>query len=110
MLSSLFKVAGDGREMKRGGSHVQPWVHSKLSKQGMGRMSLDDHPFEWTQTKSGKLMIYRGGELVMIVSPAKAAPILAKLGLDSDTDQQVLARVTGQYRIGNERMGKSKRK
>lgn len=73
-------------------------------------MPLADNPFEWTQTKAGKLMIYRSGELVMIISPEKAAPILAKLGLDDDTDQQVLARATGQYRMGNERMGKSRRK
>lgn len=72
--------------------------------------SLNDHPFEWQQTKAGKLMIYRGGELVMIVSPDKATPILAKLGGSPESDQQVLARVTGQYRIGNERMGKMKRK
>lgn len=73
-------------------------------------MSLDDHPFEWTQTKAGKLMIYRGGRLIMIISAEKAATVLARLGEDAETDQQVLARVTGQYRMGNERMGKSKRK
>ena len=73
-------------------------------------MSLSENPFEWTQTRAGKLMIYRGGELVMIISPEKAVPILAKLGVDPETDQQVLARVTGQYRMGNERMGKAKRK
>ena len=70
-------------------------------------MSLSENPFEWTKTKAGKLMIYRGGDLVMIVSPDKATPILSKLGRDPETDQQVLARATGQYRIGNERMGKS---
>lgn len=73
-------------------------------------MSLSEHPFSWKQTKAGKLMIYRGGELVMIVSPDKATPILAKLGVNDDSDQQILARVTGQYRIGNERMGKRSRK
>ena len=73
-------------------------------------MSLSDDPFEWQVTKAGKLMIYRGGELVMIVSSEKAAPILAKLAVDDETDQQILARVTGQYRMGNERMGKSKRR
>lgn len=73
-------------------------------------MSLSEDPFEWQQTKAGKLMIYRGGELVMIISPEKAAPILARLGSDPEADQQVLARVTGQYRMGNERMGKAKRK
>lgn len=73
-------------------------------------MSLDDNPFDWQVTKAGKLMIYRGGEFVMIVSPDKAAPVLAKLGNDPEADQQILARITGQYRMGNERMGKSKGK
>lgn len=73
-------------------------------------MSLADNPFEWSKTKAGKLMIYRAGELVMIISPEKASPILEKLGHDADTDQQVLARATGQYRMGNERMGRLSRK
>ena len=73
-------------------------------------MSLSVDPFEWQVTKAGKLMIYRGGELVMIVSSEKTAPILAKLAVDDETDQQILARVTGQYRMGNQRMGKSKRR
>lgn len=73
-------------------------------------MSDFPKPFEWTQTKAGKLMIYRSGELVMIMSPEKAAPILAKLGRDPEADQQVLARATGQYRMGNERMGETRRK
>lgn len=73
-------------------------------------MSLSDHPFEWRQTKAGKLMIYRGGELVMIMSSDKATPLLAKLGNDPDRDQQILARATGQYRMGNERVPGSKRK
>lgn len=73
-------------------------------------MSLTDHPFDWKQTKAGKLMIYRGGDLVMIISSEKAAPILSKLGNDPDQDQQILARATGQYRMGNERVAKDRRK
>ena len=72
-------------------------------------MALADNPFEWKQTKSGKLMIYRGGELVVIISSEKASAVLARLGVDAETDQQVLARATGQYRMGNERVPGSKR-
>lgn len=71
-------------------------------------MSLSEHPFSWKQTKAGKLLIYRGGDLVMIVSPEKAEPVIAKLGFDPEADQQVMARITGQYRMGNERVGKRK--
>lgn len=70
-------------------------------------MSLSDNPFEWKVTKAGKLMIYRSGDLVMIISPEKAAPVIAKLGNNPETDQQILARITGQYRMGNERLGKN---
>lgn len=71
-------------------------------------MALADNPFEWSITKAGKLMIFRGGKQVMIVSAAKAEAIIAKLGVDDETDQQVMARVTGQYRMGNEREAGSK--
>lgn len=71
-------------------------------------MSLDENPFDWQVTKAGKLIIFRGGKQIMIVSEKKAESIIATLGIDPDEDQQILARVTGQYRMGTERMGKVK--
>lgn len=73
-------------------------------------MALADNPFDWQVTKAGKLMISRGGKQVMIVSASKAEAIITKLGVDDETDQQVLARATGQYRMGNERVPGSKRR
>lgn len=73
-------------------------------------MALADNPFDWQVTKAGKLIISRGGKQVMIVPANKAEAILARLGVDHDTDQQVMARVTGQYRMGNEREPGSKRR
>lgn len=67
-------------------------------------MPLSDDPFEWKVTKAGKVIVYRGGKQIMIVAAKKAEPLLSKLGRDSNEDQQILARVTGQYRIGNERL------
>lgn len=73
-------------------------------------MGLEDNPFDWKVTKSGKLIISRGGKQVMIVSLVKAEAIITKLGIDADQDQQILARVTGQYRMGNERVPNLKRR
>ena len=70
-------------------------------------MSLEDNPFDWQLTKAGKLIIFRGGRQVMIVSEKKTKAIIAKLGINPESDQHILARVTGQYRYGNERTAKS---
>lgn len=67
-------------------------------------------PFEWQVTKSGKLLIYRGGQLVTTLSAEKAETVVTKLTDDDEANQQVLARATGNYRRGNERLGSSKRK
>ena len=66
-------------------------------------MSLDDDPFDYQITKSGVLLIRRGGRTVMELGGKKASALIPRLGRDADTDQQLLARVTGNYRHGNER-------
>ncbi|HRQ00510.1 MAG TPA: hypothetical protein PK781_08630, partial [Terrimesophilobacter sp.] len=54
-------------------------------------------------TKTGEVHISRGGRVVVTVGGAPARKLLAGLGRDDDTDQQLLARITGNYRRGNER-------
>ena len=66
-------------------------------------MGLEDDPFDYQITKSGTIRIFRGGTQVATVSGARARQLEARLGRGEDTDQQVLARVTGNYRRGNER-------
>lgn len=66
-------------------------------------MSIEDDPFDYQVTKSGVLIIRRGGRTVMELGGRKAAALIPKLGRSDETDQQVLARVTGNYRRGNER-------
>lgn len=66
-------------------------------------MSIDDDPFDHQITKSGILIIRRGGRTVMELGGKKAAALIPKLGHGYDADQQLLARVTGNYRRGNER-------
>ena len=66
-------------------------------------MGLDDDPFDRRVTKDGKVLVSRGGRLVVTVSGAQAARLVALLGQDPDTDQELLARATGNYRRGNEK-------
>ncbi|WP_025778166.1 hypothetical protein [Brevibacterium sp. VCM10] len=66
-------------------------------------MSLEGDPFEYHVTKSGVLLIRRGGRTVMELGGKKAAALIPKLGRDDESDQQLLARATGNYRHGNER-------
>lgn len=66
-------------------------------------MSLEDDPFDYQITKSGVLLIRRGGRTVMELGGKKAAALIPKLGRSHESDQQQLARVTGNYRHGNER-------
>jgi antitoxin (DNA-binding transcriptional repressor) of toxin-antitoxin stability system len=60
-------------------------------------------PFTFRVTKAGQVLVSRGGRLVVTVSGSAAARLIPLLGTDDDTDQDLLARATGNYRRGNER-------
>ncbi|MCK0116853.1 hypothetical protein BCE75_10449 [Isoptericola sp. CG 20/1183] len=68
-------------------------------------MSLQDDPFDHRVTKDGRVLVSRGGRLVVVVAGAKAARLVALLGQDEEQDQELLARATGNYRRGNEKRG-----
>lgn len=66
-------------------------------------MGLAEHPFDYRVTQDGKVLVSRGGRLVVTVAGARAARLIPLLGHDDEKDQQLLARATGNYRHGNER-------
>jgi hypothetical protein len=68
-------------------------------------VGLEDDPFDYRITKDGRVLISRGGRQVSVVAGAAADKLIGKLGGSADEDQQLLARVTGNYRRGNERRG-----
>ncbi|SKC52279.1 hypothetical protein [Krasilnikoviella flava] len=68
-------------------------------------MGLEDDPFDHRVTKDGTVLVSRGGRLVVTVAGARAARLVALLGRDPAIDQELLARVTGNYRRGNEKRG-----
>lgn len=64
---------------------------------------LRDDPFSYQVAKSGEVRISRSGRLVTAVRGAAAVRLAARLGQSGQQDQQLLARVTGNYKRGNER-------
>lgn len=71
-----------------------------VTVQGMG---LEDDPFDYRVTKSGLVLVSRGGRTVTTVGGKNAERLLRRLGKGEEQDQQELARVTGNYKRGNER-------
>jgi hypothetical protein len=66
-------------------------------------MGLDDDPFGYRVTKDGRILVSRGGRLVVTIAGSKAERLIGMLGADPAQDQELLARATGNYRRGNER-------
>lgn len=64
---------------------------------------LADDPFAYRITKSGEVHVSRAGRTVTVVRGAEASRLEGRLGRDEVEDQQLLARVTGNYKRGNER-------
>jgi hypothetical protein len=67
-----------------------------------------DDPFDYRVTKSGQVLISRGGRQVVTVAGARAARLIATLDSASSTGdeeavQLALAKATGNYKRGNER-------
>lgn len=66
--------------------------------------AADDLGFTFRAFKSGDVEISRGGRVVTVLRGVAARSTLARLvSLSADGQQQLLARVTGHYRQGNER-------
>jgi hypothetical protein len=63
-----------------------------------------EDPFSYRPTKSGDVQIFRGGTIVVTLRGRAAEKFLATVGIASEEAQQhAMARVTGNYKRGNER-------
>ncbi|KAA3635741.1 MAG: hypothetical protein DWP97_04220 [Calditrichaeota bacterium] len=68
------------------------------------RNRLEAEPFSYKTSKDGKLFIFCEQKQVMVLKDKKAQTILKKIeNKDSLTVQLVLAKVTGNFKHGNER-------
>jgi hypothetical protein len=69
------------------------------------------HPdlgFTWRTRSNGDVQLLHHGRLAATLRGSKAADFLAEMQVCSDTDaQQLMARVTGNYKRGNERAARN---
>ncbi|MCF2533850.1 hypothetical protein [Yinghuangia soli] len=77
-----------------------------MPEDARGRLTTD--PFDHRVTKDGKVLVSRGGRLVVTVGGPAAARLAAAIEAaegqkDADAVQHLLARATGNYRRGNEK-------
>ncbi|SFC29689.1 hypothetical protein SAMN04488168_103156 [Bacillus sp. 491mf] len=81
---------------------------SEIDKQNR----LSKEPFAYQITKKGTVIIYYGGKQIKIVKDREAERLIAKIkeGDDNITAVQLLlAKITGNFKRGNEKLGKNKR-
>jgi hypothetical protein len=65
----------------------------------------NDLGFTWRQRKNGDVELLHRGRLATTLRGADAADFLGEVQAASDEDaQQLMARVTGNYKRGNERL------
>ena len=70
---------------------------------------LADEPFSYRVLKDESVQIFMNGRLAMTVGGKAGQKLAAKLdGADGHSLQLLLARASGQFKFGNERMGKKR--
>jgi len=68
---------------------------------------LDDEVFAYRTSKDGKVFISWQGKQVMILKGRQAEDFLKKIGgLEGKAAQLLMAKLTGNFKHGNERQGK----
>ena len=71
---------------------------------------LKNNPFSYMKTKSEKTILYYEGKQIMILNDKDSKRFQARIVGKSDFEVQMeLAKVTGNFKRGNEKMGKKKR-
>ncbi len=70
--------------------------------------TFDEEVFTYDELKDGRVLIYWHGKLVMTLKGDKAQKFLKRVdGLDERDAQLVMAKITGNFKHGNERQGKN---
>jgi hypothetical protein len=74
----------------------------------MSASDRDDLGFSYRASKRGEVFVHHRGRLATTLRGAAAADFLLEVdGASADEQQQIMARVTGNYRRGNERLAKN---
>lgn len=78
----------------------------KIDKRG----KLDEEIFSYQATKSGRVLLYWQGKLIKTLAGKQAQKFLRQIDA-ANTDKElqlIMAKATGNFKHGNERMGKKK--
>lgn len=79
---------------------------SEIDKRG----KLDEEPFSYRVTKDKRVMLYWQERHIKTLAGTPAEKFLADIeGLEGKEAQLVLAKITGNFKRGNERQGKKSR-
>ncbi len=71
------------------------------------RNRLDEEVFSYRAMKDGKVFLYWYGKQVKILKGKEAEEFSAKIaGLNHKAAQLVMAKITGNFKRGNEKLGK----
>lgn len=71
--------------------------------------SLEDCPFSYLETKQGAVQIFCRNRMARTLRGKEALQFMDKVAnADTQAQQLLMARVTGQFKFGNERLGKEK--
>jgi len=76
------------------------------------RNRLNEEPFTYQITKKGTIVIYYEGKQIKIVKENEAERLLAKIHKVKGQTKEIqllLAKITGNFKRGNEKSGKNKR-
>ncbi|MGE7690421.1 hypothetical protein ACQKMI_14595 [Lysinibacillus sp. NPDC097214] len=77
------------------------------------RNRLSEEPFAYQITKKGTVVIDNEGKQIKIVKDREAERLIARIKEVEDNQtavQLLLAKITGNFKRGNEKLGKNKRK
>ncbi|MFS0638747.1 hypothetical protein AB1K84_22905 [Mesobacillus foraminis] len=77
------------------------------------RNRLSEEPFTYQTTKKGTVIIYYTGKQIKIIKESEAEILITRIkeveGEKTEV-QLLLAKITGNFKRGNEKTGKNKRK
>ena len=77
------------------------------------RKKLGEEPFTYQLMKNGTVTIHYRGKQIKVVKDQEAARLLARIKAVENNlldVQLLLAKITGNFKHGNEKLGKNKRK
>ena len=77
------------------------------------RKKLGEEPFTYQLMKNGTVTIHYRGKQIKVVKDQEAARLIARIKAVENNlldVQLLLAKITGNFKRGNEKMGKNKRK